>query len=175
MSVGVPTMFAAAPLRDNEGAVVGLLGLRIRPDQDFTRILNVARFGETGETYAFDKQGVMLSSSRFEDQLKQVGLLADQVKSRSVLSIELRDPGVDLTRDERATVRRADQPLTHMAAEAIAGRPGINVQGYRDYRGVPVVGAWTWLPNYDFGIATEVDRAEVFQPRRACCAGCFGF
>ena len=27
-----------------------------------------------------------------------------------------------------------------------------------DYRGVPVVvGAWTWLHEYDFGVATEID------------------
>ena len=30
--------------------------------------------------------------------------------------------------------------------------------------GVPVVGAWRWLPGYGFGVATEVDRDEAFQP-----------
>ena len=51
-----------------------------------------------------------------------------------------------------------------MAAEAIAGRAGVNVDGYRDYRGVPVVGAWKWLPDGDIGVVTEIDYAEAFRP-----------
>src|SRR5439155_11203351 len=38
------------------------------------------------------------------------------------------------------------------------------VDGYRDYRGVPTVGAWEWLPKYDMGIITELDYAEAFRP-----------
>ena len=26
------------------------------------------------------------------------------------------------------------------------------------------VGAWRWLPEYDFGVGTEVDSAEAFRP-----------
>jgi serine/threonine protein kinase len=29
---------------------------------------------------------------------------------------------------------------------------------------VPVVGAWQWLDDYDFGVATEIDVDEAFQP-----------
>lgn len=31
------------------------------------------------------------------------------------------------------------------------GKDGIDVDGYRDYRGVPVIGAWTWLDKYGMG------------------------
>ena len=51
-----------------------------------------------------------------------------------------------------------------MAKDAVAGNDGVDVAGYRDYRGVPVVGAWTWLPEYGFGVATEVDVAEAYRP-----------
>ena len=81
-----------------------------------------------------------------------------------MLSIELRDPGVDMTTGERPAVRRAEQPLTRMAESAVAGKSGVDVAGYRDYRGVMVCGAWTWLPQYGFGVATEVDQAEVYRP-----------
>ena len=40
----------------------------------------------------------------------------------------------------------------------------VDVDGDRDYRGVPVIGAWTWLPEYGFGVVTKVDRAEAFRP-----------
>lgn len=35
---------------------------------------------------------------------------------------------------------------------------------FRDYRGVPVVGAWRWLPKYGFGVGTKIDAQEAFQP-----------
>lgn len=164
MSTGVPTMFAAAPFRDDEGKIVAVVALRIRPDQDFSRILNVGRYGKTGETYAFDDRGVMLSQSRFEDQLKTLGLLPDQDHVRSVLAVEIRDPQVDLTTGARSTLRRAEQPLTRMAADAVAGNKGIDVVGYRDYRGVPSLGAWEWLPEYSFGVATEIDADDALHP-----------
>ncbi len=162
--VGVPTMFVAAPVRGDDGRVVAALGFRMRPERTFTRILNVARFGTTGETSAFDRSGRLLSQSRFDDELKRLGLIADQPHVRAILNLELRDPQVDLTTGARPPRRRGEQPLTRMAAEAVAGRPGSDVVGYRNARGVPVVGAWTWLPEYGFGVATEVDRDEAYRP-----------
>jgi hypothetical protein len=159
-----PCMYAAAPIYDDVGQPIAALGLRIRPQDQFTRFLQVAQPGKTGETYAFDRRGVLLSQSRFDDDLKRVGLLVDRPDSTSILSIELRDPGVNLVADQRPPTRRADQPLTRMASAAVHGASGHDADGYRDYRGVPVVGAWRWLHEYDFGVATEIDVREAFAP-----------
>ena len=140
-SPDVPAMYAAAriPGADDKAETVAVIGLRIRPDKEFTRILNLGRLNETGETYAFDKHGVMLSESRFDQQLMQIGLIPDRKSSHSVLAVEIRDPGVDLTRGERPNVRRDDLPLTRMVREALDKGAGVNVTGYRDFRGVEVV------------------------------------
>ena len=161
---GVPTMFIAAPIRDSAFQVVGVLALRIRPEREFTRILQLGRIGATGETYAFDKSGLMVSNSRFDDDMILIGLLPDVENSRSQLNISVRDPGGNLMTGFRPSVRRAELPLTKAAATAIAGTPGVDVEGYNDYRGVPVVGAWDWLPAYNMGIVTEIDFAEAFRP-----------
>jgi tRNA A-37 threonylcarbamoyl transferase component Bud32 len=161
---GVPTMFAIAPVRGDGPVAVAGLGLRIQPERGFTRILSVARGGQTGDTYAFDRTGRLLSESRFDDQLRAIGLIPDQPQSRSILNVDLRDPGVDMTRGRRPTRRRSEQPLTRMAAAAVVGQDGVDVQGYRDYRGVTVVGAWTWLDDYQFGVATEITAQEAFAP-----------
>src|SRR5262249_13372745 len=145
----LPTMFVAGPLQDEEGQPIAALGLRIRPDDNFTRILQVARFGASGEAYAFDRDGLMLSESRFDDGLKQVGLLADLPESQSILTLELRDPGVNMMKGDRPSLRRAEQPLTHMAADCVQGHDGCDADGYRGYRGVMKVGAWRWLKDYD--------------------------
>jgi serine/threonine protein kinase len=47
-----------------------------------------------------------------------------------------------------------------------AGRSGANVDGYRDYRGEPVVGAWRWLPQWGIGVVTEIGRDEAFSTLR---------
>jgi len=161
---GVPTMFVSAPIRDENFQVVAALALRIAPEEKFTQILQLGRIGNSGETYAFDKSGLLVSNSRFDNDLILLGLLPDAPEARSILSIQLRDPQGDMTAGHRPKVRRAELPLTRMAEDAIAGNAGVDVEGYRDFRGVNVVGAWTWLPDYELGIATEITGAEAFRP-----------
>ena len=168
---GVPTMFAAAPIRAPDGTVLAVLGLRMEPRENFTRILATARMGASGETYAFDRKGLLLSDSRFDEQLKHLSLIPDATDAQSVLTLELRDPLVDLSRGNVSPKRRAELPLMHAAAEAIAGRDGVDVHGYRDYRGVRVVGAWTWLPKSDMGLITQIEAAEAFGPLNALRLG----
>ena len=43
----------------------------------------------------------------------------------------------------------------------------MNVSGYRDYRGVTVVGAWLWSDELGIGLATEIDLDEALAPYRA--------
>lgn len=161
---GQPLMFAAAPVRSRNREVLAVLGLSILPQTDFTRILRTASSGNCGETFAFDRQGLFLSESRFKDQLKQIGLVQDSPDARIILALEARDPLVDLTRGLTSPKRRSELPLTLGVREAIAGRPGMTVSGYRDYRGVPVAGAWTWLPDFDMGLVTKLDLKEAFAP-----------
>ncbi len=157
----VMLMQVAAPIREN-GIVCGALALIINPTNEFSRVLSVAHRGETGETFAFDQTGLLISESRFDQQLHGVGLLASTNFS-SALNLRLRDPGGDLTQGFTPTLaNRADDALTHIVASAVAGGEGVDVVPSRDYRGVPVVGAWCWLPQYGIGVATEMDASEAF-------------
>lgn len=164
MRTGTPTMFAAAPVRDENFQVIGALALRIQPEKEFTRILQLGQMGSSGETYAFDRTGTLVSNSRFDHDLILTGLLPDQPNSKSILSLLLRAPGGDMTRGYRPTIRRSEMPLTKMAASATAGKSDVDVDGYSDYRGVLVVGAWTWLPEFEIGLATEIDMEEAYRP-----------
>lgn len=158
-----PTMFAAAPIRDETGSVIGVLGFRFSSISGFTQILQIARSGATGETYAFNSNGLLLSDSRFVNDLRAIGLIPDDPDARAILQIEIRDPGGNMLEGFRPSVPLSALPLTRMAADATQGVSGVDVDGYRDYRGVPVVGAWTWLPDYGFGVTTEVDVAEAYS------------
>ncbi|MDX1946416.1 MAG: response regulator [Pirellulaceae bacterium] len=157
----LPTMFVIAPLIEN-GKPVAALAFRIAPEQAFTQPLIAGRSGETGESYAFDRQGRLLSDSRFNDQLRQIGLIPSDTTSRAILNIDVRDPGGNMLSGYRPKQPRDQLPLTAMAASAVRGETGYDVEGYRDYRGVPVVGAWTWLDDLGFGVTREIDQAEAY-------------
>jgi eukaryotic-like serine/threonine-protein kinase len=149
-------MQVAAPIKNNDGDVVGALTLIVNPDEEFTKILSVARTGKTGETYAFDQTGLLISESRFDVELKTKGLL--EITNKSALNLRLHDPD--------AAEVEGTKPLTQMVAAAVAEEDGINVEPSRDYRGVEVVGAWKWLPDYQIGVATQVDADEAYEPLR---------
>jgi eukaryotic-like serine/threonine-protein kinase len=161
---GVATMFVVAPIFDANQKVIAALGLRIRPEREFTQILQMGRMGQTGETYAINKDGLLVSNSRFDDQLARIGLLPDTADAQSILNISLRDPGGDMTTGFRPKVRRVEQPLNRIGAAALKGNSGVVMECYNDYRGRPSVGAYTWLPKYEMGIITEIDHAEAYRP-----------
>lgn len=161
MKDGQPTMFVASPVRDEWGRIIAALAFRIAPAQDFARITRLGHIGNSGETYFFDHGGRLLSGSRFEEQLRTIGLL--KPGESSLLNLELRNPGGDMTQGFRPGVARAEQPLTRMAEVAILGQDGIDLDGYRNYRGVPVVGGWRYQPHAGMAIATEIDKEEAYK------------
>ncbi len=158
---GQPTMFVGAPVRNGSGAVIAVFAFRLDPSRNFTALLERGRIGATGESYAFDTQGMLISKSHFDEQLRKAGLIGPG--ERGMLRIAIRDPGVDLTAGERSAMPREKQPLTRMARDAVAGRSGLDLESYRDYRGVLVVGSWLWDPELGHGIATEVDVEQAFR------------
>ena len=152
----------AAGVRGDRDQVVGLLALRVDPRGDFSKILQRGRLGESGETYAFDRSGRLISGHRFEEQLQRLGLIGSGLSG-----IELRDPGIDLTSGGRATLPRETLPYTRMAQAALAGHGGTDLSAYRDYRGVRVIGAWTWNERFGFGVATEIADGEAWGGLRS--------
>ena len=160
--VNIPTMFFVAPIKNLQGHIIATITRKIDPSQDFTRLIQLGRIGNTGETYAFGRYGKLLSQSRFEEDLRKAGLIAEDQKS--ILRVSVRDPGGDMTKGFSSSVPRYQQPLTLMAQQATKGESGLNVEGYRDYRGVPVYGVWLWDDNLGIGLASEIDQADALDP-----------
>jgi PAS domain S-box-containing protein len=184
------TKFFMGPIQDANGQIIAVLILRVDPSEDFSRMLRSSEMSKTGETYAFSEHGELLSESKFGEQLRKIGLLAEDQKS--AFNIEIRDPGVNLVKAQRPEIERAKQPLTRMASRAVQlkrememrrqtyGRSKIEIDtnGYRDYRGVPVFGAWLWNADLGLGLVSEIDVTEAmsdyYQMRRTVL-GVLGF
>ena len=154
-----PTMFIAAPIVDKSGKTIAVVTQRLLPKKEFSRLTQLGRIGQTGETYAFDDYGLLVSVSRFDDQLYKIGLIKEQ--QESTLNIQIRDPGINLLSGDPPLLPRHKQPLTRMASSAIAGEAGSDLVGYRDYRGVLVYGAWEWDTELGLGFASEIDVEEA--------------
>lgn len=153
------TMFFASPLRDESGKVIAALTLRFDPVEELSFVSRIGRVGDSGETYAFDRNARLLTASRFNKKLDAFSkAFGDRQK---LLSMQLRDPGGDLSEGYRPENARANWPLTLMAKEAIVGHDGFEVDGYRDYRGAHVLGAWSWSEELGIGLATEIDEVEA--------------
>ncbi len=158
-----PNLLIATPVLSLKGEFIGVLALRLRPETVFSHIFEIERTGKTGEIFAFNESGIIISKSRFEEQLKVMGLIPDKLETPSILNLSIRDPGVNLTKRGRIPPSSIEKPFTRMALSALAGENGYDLDGYRDYRGVKVVGAWAWLPEFGFGIASEMDYEEAFS------------
>ncbi|MFT5692366.1 MAG: hypothetical protein ACI92E_001698 [Oceanicoccus sp.] len=55
-----------------------------------------------------------------------------------------------------------EHPLTLIASDAITTGNGQNMDEYRDYRGIDVIGVWTWDNESNFGLTSETDVAESY-------------
>lgn len=149
----------------DDGTLIAALLIRSAElDDEFDSIFLNARAESSGETYAFNRVGVMISESRFNPQLRRIGLIDSSPESSSRLVVQIRDPGGNLTEGYTTDLPVGARPLTRMAALATAHEDGWDIDGYRDYRGVPVIGAWRWIDAHDFGIATEIDLSEAYAP-----------
>ena len=161
---GLPTMFVGAPIKDENGKVLAVFAYRINPTVDFISILQEGRIGQTGETYAFDAKGRLISNSRFDERLQQLGLISPG--ERGILNVDIRElavaeNGIKINRD-----KIKQQPLTRMAASATKGNSSSDLEGYRNYSGKLVIGAWLWDNELGFGLATEQDKKEAYQSLR---------
>ncbi|WED22896.1 response regulator [Vibrio sp. JC009] len=155
-----PTMLFAAPVMKGN-KVIAIVTRRIDPEGEFSEVLSASSIGKTGETYAVDGDGLLISNIRFAEQVKSLGLVQEDRKP--ILNLRIADPGVNLANGEKSQIPRQEWPLTRMAKDVTLFIEDGDLEGYRDYRGVPVVGSWVWDHYLDLGIATELDVSEAYE------------
>jgi len=142
----LPSMLAISPVIDNLGNTIALLAFEFDPQDVFSPAFHLHQVGDSGETYGLDKNGLLLTEVKYTQQIRESGVLKQH---HAAMSLVLKVPG--------------SNELTKMAQAISQGMDGSNVIGYRDYRGVSVVGAWHWDDELHMGIATETDSDEAFM------------
>jgi eukaryotic-like serine/threonine-protein kinase len=170
-----PVAWFLAPIRIGDGEPVAALAMGVETDREMDAIFSSARPGETAEAYAFGDDGLMLTSTRFVEDMIEAGVLpANGSAGGGAFLIAVRDPGGELKQGHVPKLEPAARPLTQAAALAIAARNktsdydrrGVLQEPYRDYRGSEVIGVWRWLPAYDIGVVAEISATEAFATLR---------
>ncbi|MBU6391622.1 MAG: cache domain-containing protein [Planctomycetota bacterium] len=137
---GLPSMFMSYPVKGQNHDVVGAVVLWMD-----TSVLNKAMksvaLGKTGESYLVNKDGDMLTESKFSDHVKNTS-----GAYRSYFKVV--DP------DTQMITKGVERCITEKIS-------GYDLEGYRDYDGLKVVGAWTWLKDLNMGLIVEIDADEA--------------
>jgi len=150
----VSLFYVLTPIVNNDGEVIAAVVSYFDAYKAFSRFTRVSHLGSSGETYIFNKNGIMLTKSRSEGQLP------DGFPEKFV---PLRDPGTTIVDGNVPTTNSSDWPLTKMAHDiGISGQKN-SIDTYRDYRGVPVMGAGLWSEKLKLGLTSEVDENEALS------------
>ena len=161
---GAPTQFVCAWVVST-GSLGGALCFRVDPLITFNVVVSSGQTGASGEAYAVDRQGRLLSTSRFEPELVATGLL--EAGTSSIFNVQARVPEERWSHGRLLLSVSPTAPLTPMAQAAIDGPvPTVHLGGYPDYRGVSVVGAAQWLPALDIGLVVKRDADEALAALR---------
>jgi PAS domain S-box-containing protein len=164
----LPTMLFVAPVYDWYGDIVALFAFELDPDALFPAAFHQHQIGETGQSYALDEDGLFLSEPKDSQVLLQAGVIL-KTYPHADLNLYARQAPHDLSKPETflSAKQHAEQPLTEMARSLTQGKTGININGYRDYRGIKVIGAWRWDKELNMGIVTETEAGEVYKLYRS--------
>ncbi|WP_432695185.1 response regulator [Marinobacterium sp. YM272] len=151
-------IYFAAPVLDYVGRPVGAVVATADPAHVFSEILSRGTTGKTGETYAVDASGLMLSESRFTEDLISQGVIPEG--GRTALTLRISNPPQRVA----APTDPFDKSLLTPAARGISrGESGIDTQGFLDYRNDRVLSAWHWVPELGMGLITEIDESEALE------------
>ncbi|RJG47459.1 response regulator [Motilimonas pumila] len=139
----LPVMFVLHPITDNTGRAIAIFALKTNPAIDFSNLFWTSNIGYSGEVYAINQTGQLISRSRFESQMSERGELGNSLTS--ILTIKVTP---EWLRDILS--RRGNNKELHF-------------NDHLDYRGVAVISTVTWLDDYDIGVVAEIDKSEILS------------
>jgi methyl-accepting chemotaxis protein WspA len=129
-----PAAFIASPVFSGQGLIVGFLAMELGNEQVFRVLKDYSGLGDTGEA--------MVAMRSSEDEFVYVA--PPRNSEEKALSYKGKIHDVNGTAMQKAIEGQRDY------GEAI------------DYRGEPVVAAWSYLPSFRWGMVVKQDDGEAF-------------
>ncbi|MFA5147299.1 MAG: ATP-binding protein [Candidatus Omnitrophota bacterium] len=133
----MPLMAVAAPLLDSQtGKILGALEASVKLDELNAIVMERAGMGDTGEIYIINKDGYMITPSRF------------------IVNTFLK---------QKVDTENAKMALSHKTKEHVMSGDRM-FRVFPDYRGVPVLGTHEYIPRMRWGVLAEIDEEEALRP-----------
>lgn len=138
-----PMMHISAPLIDSDNRTIGAVVLKVNT-LPLSEIMKSTKLGKTGETFLINREGFMLTESRFADEMRKAGL----IQQRTALVLKVINPHTG--------------KLTVGAQKCLSGKDGYDSDGYKNYDGRKVLGAWCWISEHDCGLLAQIAIQEGY-------------
>jgi len=137
-------IFFAVPLLNSDNSLIGavVFGIDTTP---LNGMLKSLKLGATGETFLINREGYMVTESRFLDELKNSGL----IKNTTIFELKVLNPRTGM--------------YTKGVEKCLSGRDGYDTNGYINYNGCKVLGAWCWISDINCGLLTQINIHEGFE------------
>lgn len=126
---------ASAPILDYDNKLIGVIVAEFAADDFFNQMQDYSGLGESGET---------LIGKKSDDKIIFLN---------------------PLRHDPNAGMKRSAQINGKLAKPVILGATGNDGSGISvDYRGVPVLAAWRYVPTSGWGLVAKIDQDEALRP-----------
>lgn len=113
--------------------------------------------------YLLDDRGAIATDARDVKTLIEMPMFAENKRVHGAIVIDCRDPGGNLIAGFRPKEFVNEWSWTKPAKTVTNPKCGSDVQGYRDYRGVEVVGAWYWIDSMRRLLVLEIPKSDAFK------------
>jgi PAS domain S-box-containing protein len=140
---GNPVMLISAPLNDADGLIAGAVVIEAK-SSPLSEIMKSTKLGKSGETFLINRECYMLTESRFRDEIENMGF----IRHRTALELRVVNPHTGI--------------ITDGALKCLSGKDGYNAEGYINYNGRKVLGAWCWISEYNCGLLAQIDIQEGY-------------
>lgn len=135
----------AAPLKDENGNLEGVVVGRYKPDSFYAVVLSRAGLGKTGENFVINSDYYFLTPSLFTAE--------DQVLKKQAVTVNTKecfDP----------------QEVSQIKTNGYQAMGLDNVFSFTNYRGVQVVGTHAYIPETSWCLISTKDQTEIYAPAR---------
>lgn len=146
------------PITGDTGSIIGILFVENSPLYSLIEDLLLVR-NQSSCCYIFDRIGTLVLPDQFADQNK----ISDLTEQNRHGSTQRLAPEADIQNGYQPSFL-TNLPLTLVARIATAGESIFQLEEYQNYRGVPVVGGWTWHDKLHLGLGFEIEVSKVLKP-----------
>lgn len=153
------------PIFDPDDSKKVIAAMVVNDNRFLVEVEAILRSGaNTGSNcYLLREKGTFATDALGLKDLKDMPEFESVRVDRDLKLFESKDPGGDLTKGYKPTAPISDWSVTKPARYLAQLKEGIDVTGYRDYRGVEVVGAWRWNQSLNIGLVYEIPKTRAFE------------